>query len=143
MDIEIRIYELEQDGKMHELSSRPADYYGGSCPNVGDTLCTDFTALGVCFYTVQRRYFVEGGGAIGWAVIVRRLDPAPQQLKVFETWKEDTEFWREIDEREREEKLQALLKSVKASETAPIKKSKQRTATKVRTSKRAAKAKRP
>ncbi|MDK1377074.1 MULTISPECIES: hypothetical protein [unclassified Sinorhizobium] len=105
MDIEIRIYELEQDGKLHELSSTPISWYGGICPNVGDVLCSDFTALGVCFYSVQRRYFMEAGGATGWAIIVRRLDPAPQQAMVYETWKEDTEFWEEVYENERREEL--------------------------------------
>lgn len=105
MDIEIRIYQLDQNGEMHELSSMPIICYGGVCPNVGDVLCSDFTALGACFYSVQHRYFIETGSATGWAIVVRRLDAAPQQMKVYETWKEDTAFWKEVDERERMEEL--------------------------------------
>ena len=142
MDVEIRTYELRKDGSLAPLSIVPISHYGGVCPDVGDTLCSNFTALGVCFYSVQRRYFMAVDGANGWAVVLRRLEPAQQHLAIYDAWNADTAFWNEVDERERQEKLQAVLERVKASETARTTKSKPSTGRKDRPRKTEPKTKR-
>lgn len=124
MDVEIRTYELRQDGGLEPLSIVPISHYGGVCPNVGDTLCSDFTALGVCFYSVQRRYFMEADGANGWAIVLRRIETAQQHLTVYEAWNADTAFWNEVDQQERNEELAAMPKKVQSPKTARAKKTK-------------------
>ncbi|WP_085032287.1 hypothetical protein [Ensifer aridi] len=124
MDVEIRTYELRQDGRLEPLSILPISYYGGVCPNVGDTLCCDHFAEGSRFYSVQRRHFIAVGATHGWAIITRRIEAAQQHLTVYDAWNADTAFWNEVDEREREEELQAMQKSVKSPKTAPPKNAK-------------------
>lgn len=117
MPTEIRIYEPQQDGQLLEISSSPIEHYGGVCPNVGDTLCIDAAVNGPHFYAVQCRYFIDIDHVIGWAIIVREMEPAAQQKQVSDTWRSDTEFWDRSDQADREEQYARLLKMTESSQT--------------------------
>lgn len=118
MDVEIRTYELKQDGGLEPLSILPISYYGGVCPNVGDTMCNDRFREGPRFYSVQRRHFITVGAAHGWAVVIRRIETSQQHQTIYDAWNADTAFWKLVDEREEEEKMATLRERSRPSPKA-------------------------
>ena len=100
----VRLFEIEADGSLEPLLGVDNEHFGGTAPNVGDTYAMWGPKDTYRFYSVQRRYFIDSpDGDNGWCVIVRRMDSAPQLERVVEAWADDTKFWRDIDEEERQE----------------------------------------
>lgn len=108
---DVRIYCIHSDGTLEPLLGAGAGYFHGAVLNVGDT----FAKLGAdgayCFYSVQRRYFVNSiENDHGWCVIVREIDTAPQMEAIVREWSEETRFWRDVAEREKSEKDRSVKK---------------------------------
>lgn len=100
----VRLFEVMSDGSLEPILGVDGDYFGGTVPNVGDTYAKWGLNDVYTFFAVQRRYFIDSPDADnGWCVIVREVQSAPQLEAVAKEWAEDTEFWRAIDEQEREE----------------------------------------
>lgn len=101
----VRLFELQADGKLEALHANDIEYYGGACPNVGDTI-GQLNGLGDAyrFYNVQRRVFVDAGdGNQGWAVVVRPIEESSFLSGVMTAWIDDTAFWYDVEQSEREE----------------------------------------
>jgi len=121
----VRLFEIESSGTLVPLLGVDEDYFCGAVPNVGDTYAMNHLNGVYDFYSVQRRIFVDShDGAEGWCVIVRRVETASQLENVVTAWDEDTKFWNDIDDQEREQEnkktRQALEKLIgkKARSTA-------------------------
>ncbi|WP_203528044.1 hypothetical protein [Ensifer canadensis] len=109
MSVEIRTYEIQQDGSLEPHSILPISYYHGICPQVGDTLCNDLMPEAPpIFYEVMRRYFFNTVGAFGWALVICRREASDDRSRVYEAWIDDTDFWNGVDEREETERSSAL-----------------------------------
>lgn len=110
----VRIFEIQADGKIEPLMGSDVGFFGGSCPNVGDT----FGKVNVLddtfsFYSVQRRVFVDScDGDEGWAVIVRPIEESALLNEVMTTWIEDTKFWRAVDIQETRESSEETRKQI-------------------------------
>ncbi len=104
----IRLYELLPDGQLEALGGGPIDQYGGSCPNVGDTISRrDLLAEIFKFYNVQRRMFIDSAdGDEGWAIIIREVEASSLMSAAAEEWLDETRFWREVDEQERQDEVE-------------------------------------
>lgn len=109
LDYTIRLYELLPDGDLEALGGGPIEQYGGSCPNVGDTIASyDVLAEAFKFYNVQRRMFIDSkDGDGGWAVVIRAVEASPLMLKVSDEWLDETKFWRDTDKQNSWEYQQA------------------------------------
>ncbi len=100
----VRLFEIESNGTLVPLLGVDEDYFCGAVPNVGDTYAMNHLNGVYDFYSVQRRIFVDShDGAEGWCVIVRRVETASQLENVVTAWDEDTKFWNDIDDQEREQ----------------------------------------
>lgn len=113
LDYTIRIYELLADGKLEPLGGGPISQYGGSCPNVGDTIARyDVLSEAFKFYNVQRRMFIDSAdGDEGWAILIRAVDGSPLMSAVADEWLDETRFWRDVDEQERQEEAAKQARS--------------------------------
>jgi hypothetical protein len=112
--IEVRILEINAEGKLEELSCYPLSYYG-SCPNVGDTI-VDSTIGEPCFYSIQRRYFVQETIVFaGWALIVRKIDPAGPPLELWQEWQDATRFWDNVAKQRAEELSRSIERELQAA----------------------------
>ncbi|MBP1847997.1 hypothetical protein J2046_006282 [Rhizobium petrolearium] len=103
LDYTIRLYELLPDGELESLGGGPISQYGGSCPNVGDTIAR-FHVLeeSFKFYNVQRRFFINSAdGDEGWAILIRAVEASALMSAVADEWLDETRFWRDVDEQER------------------------------------------
>jgi len=103
----VRLFELQADGKLKALHANDIEYYGGACPNVGDTI-GQLNGLGDAyrFYSVQRRVFVDAGdGNQGWAVVVRLIEESSFLSEVMTAWIDDTAFWYDVEKQEAAESL--------------------------------------
>lgn len=114
-EFSVRLYEIHQDGEIEPLFASSLGYFGGSCPNVGDTIAK---LIGLekeyRFYNVQRRIFVDTFDAEqGWAVLIRRVEPNPLMTKVKDEWIDETKFWLDIDEKEKRAKARAIDDSLR------------------------------
>ncbi|MBY2932499.1 hypothetical protein [Rhizobium leguminosarum] len=111
--VEVRTMRIKSDGKVEELTCHPLEYYG-SCPDVGDTIVSNYFEAPI-FYSVQRRYFVmESVAYAGWALIVREIDPSGPPQELWNEWQAATKFWEEIDEQEEQEEQQAKTERLEA-----------------------------
>lgn len=104
----IRLYKLLSDGGIEALGGGPLDNFGGSCPNVGDTIAKyDLLAETFKFYNVQRRMFIDSAdGDEGWAILIRPIDGSALMTAVADEWLDETKFWRDVDEQERREEYE-------------------------------------
>lgn len=110
---DVRIYCIRSDGTLEPLMGADVGYFHGIVLNVGDTLARWGLDDVYSFYSVQRRYFVNSiENDHGWCVIVRETESAPQMEDVVREWSEETRFWREVSEREKEENNQALAEQL-------------------------------
>ncbi|CDM57223.1 hypothetical protein [Rhizobium favelukesii] len=102
----VRLFEIQPDGALEPILGVDEDYFCGVVPNVGDTYAMWHLHDVYDFYSVQRRVFVDShDGAAGWCVVVRKLETAPPLENVVTAWAEDTRFWADIDEQERQEEI--------------------------------------
>jgi hypothetical protein len=130
--VEVRLLEIDADGKLQELSCLPLSYYG-SCPNVGDTV-VDGLLEEASFYSVQRRYFVQDTFQFaGWALIVRKIEPTGPPMALWQEWRDATRFWDDVAEKEAEKlkqrhdrELQAVLNRSAGNRPSPTSKPKTR-----------------
>jgi hypothetical protein len=108
LNYNIRMYELLPSGELEALGGGPIDQYGGSCPNVGDTVARyQLLTESFKFYSVQRRMFIDSAdGDEGWAILIRAVDSSPLMSAVAEEWIDETKFWRDVDEREKREEYE-------------------------------------
>lgn len=106
LDYTIRLYELLADGSIESLGGGEITSYGSSCPNVGDTIARyDVLAEAFKFYNVQRRMFIDSADSDeGWAIIVRATAASSLMLNVTDEWLDETKFWRDVEDQERQEK---------------------------------------
>lgn len=110
----VRLFEITPDGSLEPILGVDEDYFGGTVPNVGDTYAKWGLNDVYTFFSVQRRYFIDSPDADnGWCVLVRQVESAPQLEYVVKEWADDTEFWRTIDEQEREEQRKLVSDSLK------------------------------
>jgi hypothetical protein len=93
-----------QDSELVPLLGVDEGHFCGVIPNVGDTYAKWGMHDIYRFYSVQRRYFIDSPDAdSGWCVVVREIETAPQLENVVKAWAEDTQFWNDIDDQERQE----------------------------------------
>lgn len=103
----IRQYELLPDGSIEAMGGGPLDQFEGSCPNVGDTIAKlNILDGSFKFYNVQRRMFIDSADSDeGWAILLRAVEASPLMSAVADEWLDETKFWRDVDEQEREEEV--------------------------------------
>ncbi len=106
LNAEIRLYILQEDGRLDEDSLSPFDYYG-TCPNVGDTIWKSWGGKRKTCYSVQRRYFIDNHDfKQGWVVILREVEMSSPIRDVWKAWEADEKFWAKIDQQERDAEQQ-------------------------------------
>ncbi len=106
---DVRIYCIHLDGAIEALMGADIDHFQGAVPNVGDTYAKWGLNDAYRFYSVQRRYFVDSAdNDHGWCVIVREIETAPQMEAVVKEWREETSFWREVSNQEKDKRSKSL-----------------------------------
>lgn len=109
--MEIRVYTIDDDGKLESDSISPIESFG-EVPQVGDTLHEGLRGSGIGFYRVEHRYFFQSHPGPGWAIIARKRRPTGLDNAVLRAWKDDDEFWGEIDRQEAEERERELRRQL-------------------------------
>ncbi|MNL32149.1 hypothetical protein D3C87_1539810 [compost metagenome] len=108
-DFSVRLFELQADGKLEALQANDIEYFGGACPNVGDTIgqINDFGDA-YHFYSVQRRVFVdiEDDTTQGWALIVRRAEESPILNDLMTAWIDGSASLHDAEQQEAAESLE-------------------------------------
>lgn len=110
----VRVYELLPDGGIDPLHGSDITYFGGSCPNVGDTIGR-LEGLDGCytFYSVQKRMFIDTvDGDQGWAVLVRTVEASPLMSKLMREWINESKSWHNVDDKEERKKAREGHKEV-------------------------------
>ena len=115
--MEIRVYTIDDNGKLESDSISPIESFG-EVPQVGDTLHEGLRGYGVGFYRVEYRYFFQSHPGPGWAIIARKRRPTELDQAVLDAWKDDDEFWGEIDRQEAEERERELRRQLGINEKA-------------------------
>lgn len=106
---DVRIYCIRPDGYLESLMGADIGYFHGAVPNVGDTFAKWGLNDVYTFFSVQRRYFINSASSDhGWCVVVREIESAPQMEAIVKEWGEETEFWRDVAQQEKEERDSAL-----------------------------------
>lgn len=104
----VRLFEIQADGQLESLQANDVEYFGGSCPNVGDTI-GQLNDLGDAyrFYSVQRRVFVDAGdGNQGWAVVVHPIEETSFLSDVMTAWIDGTASLHDAEQQEADESLE-------------------------------------
>ena len=104
----IRTYIIDSEGALEPFDDVPYLEYG-TCPNIGDTICTE--RRGWKFYLVVRRVHIVSRG---WAVILRSLEQSLENDRIIKAWNADDEFWEDAERERAEAALAAALQSARA-----------------------------
>jgi len=98
-ELEVRLYGRHEDGGFETLIAYTAKYFDGNIPIPGDTIVTCPGSVALVSYRVIDRYFItDGFFDRGWALLVERVEKAPDLAEMGRQWVEDTKFFNEFQD---------------------------------------------